>query len=299
MSNASKRADFIAEIYDNINDHIGDCPYFLARGIGAPKVESTMQINADVGKMYNVAATRPPMVSADRSGDEDDPLDVPDEVLNECQPSGMPPHKLYLKDDMPVILLRNVDSPAGACNGARLMIRSLSKNLIDAELMSGKNAGNRVYIPRMDLTPAKNLYAFQLHRRQFPVLPAFGMTINKSQGQSFEKFGIYLPKPVFAHGQLYVALSRVGALKDIRLFIEGEDDQGHCMNTKEGTFTRNIVYREMFDDPEPEFDAHDTIGEAHPESERFGQDPALADESMPVGPDEVPPLVSSDNQSEE
>ncbi len=32
------------------------------------------------------------------------------------------------------------------------------------------------------------------------------MTINKAQGQSLEHVGVYLPAPVFAHGQLYVAL---------------------------------------------------------------------------------------------
>ncbi len=36
------------------------------------------------------------------------------------------------------------------------------------------------------------------------------MTINKSQGQTFKKIGIYLPKQVFLHGQLYIALSWVG-----------------------------------------------------------------------------------------
>jgi len=39
---------------------------------------------------------------------------------------------------------------------------------------------------------------------------AFAITINKSQGQSLEDVGLYLPRPVFAPGQLYVALSRVG-----------------------------------------------------------------------------------------
>ncbi|GBM89513.1 CUB and sushi domain-containing protein 3 [Araneus ventricosus] len=34
------------------------------------------------------------------------------------------------------------------------------------------------------------------------------MTVNKSQGQTFDHVGIYLDEPVFSHGQLYAALSR-------------------------------------------------------------------------------------------
>ena len=44
------------------------------------------------------------------------------------------------------------------------------------------------------------------------------MTINKSQGQTLAgRVGVWLPQPVFAHGQLYVALSRAVSLQATRI----------------------------------------------------------------------------------
>ncbi len=64
------------------------------------------------------------------------------------------------------------------------------------------------------------------------------MSINKVQGQSMDTIGIFLPEPVFAPGQLYVAFSRVRTHKMLYVCL-GEDD-----NSKKG-ITHNIVYHSI------------------------------------------------------
>ena len=64
------------------------------------------------------------------------------------------------------------------------------------------------------------------------------MTINKSQGQSLNKIGVYLPEPVFGHGQLYVALSRSTSPQGLKMVIKQQP--GKDPNT-----TKNIVYKDF------------------------------------------------------
>ncbi len=53
--------------------------------------------------------------------------------------------------------------------------------------------------------------------KQFPIKPAWAITIHKSQGLTFDRLRIDLGKGTFAHGQLYVALSRARTLEGIKL----------------------------------------------------------------------------------
>jgi ATP-dependent DNA helicase PIF1 len=52
---------------------------------------------------------------------------------------------------------------------------------------------------------------------QLPLRVAYAITIHKSQGQTFDKVCIDLDRGAFAHGQLYVAISRCRTLDGIRL----------------------------------------------------------------------------------
>ena len=65
-------------------------------------------------------------------------------------------------------------------------------------------------IPRICLSPSKEEIPFNMRRKQFPIRLGFAMTINKSQGQSYNEVGVYLPTPVLSHGLMsYVAMAWV------------------------------------------------------------------------------------------
>jgi hypothetical protein len=109
-----------------------------------------------------------------------------------------------------------------------------------------QSKGEVVCIPRLGITPSDSSTPFTLRTLHFPVTPAFATTINKSQGQTLKMVGVYLPKPVFCHGQLYVALSRVGSKQAVRVLVEGGwVNQGEIDDVPEGKYTANVVYREL------------------------------------------------------
>jgi hypothetical protein len=62
------------------------------------------------------------------------------------------------------------------------------------------------------------------------------MTINKAQGQTLDYVSVWLgDEHVFTHGQLYVALSRVSSLNNLKIAINNPL-----------RLTRNVVYTEIF-----------------------------------------------------
>jgi ATP-dependent DNA helicase PIF1 len=136
------------------------------------------------------------------------------------------------------MLLRNLNQSLGLCNGTRLIVTNLGQNVIEAVIITGTHTSEKRYIPRINLTTRGTRWPFTLCRRQFPVKVCYAMTINKSKRQSLLNVGVYLKQPVFTHGQLYVAISRVKHKKELKILIENPD--GSC-----GSKTKNIVYREI------------------------------------------------------
>ena len=151
-------------------------------------------------------------------------------------------YKFYLKLHTYNRRQHNLDLKAGLCNGTRMIVRRLFNNVIDTEIISGNGVGKRVLIPRVQLIPSDTGLPFQLCRRQFPLRLSYSMTINKAQGQTFDKVGIFLQKPCFAHGQLYVAFSRCRPFEYVKIQVKATELQGYIAQE---CFTKNVVYQQV------------------------------------------------------
>lgn len=138
----------------------------------------------------------------------------------------------------PFMLLRNLNQKKGLCNGTCLIVLYLGEHVIRGEIVTGSHIGHKVDLPRIILSESVTKHPFTLERRQFPIRLCYAMTINKSQGQSLKCVLLYLPQPVFIHGQLYVGLYRVITQSDLKI-IQGK-------NQKIGK-VKNIVYKEIYD----------------------------------------------------
>ena len=191
------------------------------------------------------------------------------EFLHTMAPTGAPRHELLFKVGTPIMLIRNLRPAEGLCNGTRLLVKRLSKNgrTLAAQIISGspKYIGNIVLLPRIKFVMDKSDLGFGWSRTQFPVRCAFAMTINKSQGaytpsdalrrtrtrnplirardtgQTLQKVGVHLLRPCFAHGQMYVALSRVGNPDHILVLLPHDDTQDPINAL---FITNNVVFDE-------------------------------------------------------
>ena len=136
---------------------------------------------------------------------------------------------LRLKEGAQVMMIKN-DLEGRWVNGSIGKIESLTDTEIYVRFADKKlhridpvTWENKTYT--WDKTT--NTISFEIHGTytQYPLRLAWAITIHKSQGLTFDRVVINMGKGAFAHGQLYVALSRCRTLEGIVLtsMIDGKD----------------------------------------------------------------------------
>jgi len=240
-TDGDKIAAIVFEVYPDFLMNYNNPEYLASRAIVCPNNITVDEINDFIVSLIPGDSVH--YLSCDtisKSSEHIPDFDVlyPTEFLNSINVNNFPCHKLVLKKGVIVMLLRKLNQNMGLCNGTRLLVIELGQRLLQCIILTGSKVGEEVFISRIALNTADVKWPFTLQRRQFPVRICFAMTINKSQGQTLSRVGLYLKKPVFTHGQLYVAVSRSTSRGGLRIMIE--DSDGSC-----GSETRNVVYREV------------------------------------------------------
>jgi hypothetical protein len=225
---------FCQEVFPDIEVNIKKPGWLEGRTLLAPTNREVDTLNEMVQEWLTEKGIK--LQSADTIENPEDCFRFNTEYLNTLRPNGFPQHILNLKPGMPLMLLRNINPRQGLCNGTRVIFDNCIENkLLQCRVVETDRV---VLIPRITFIPKLNQYPFEWQRRQFPVRPAFAITINKSQGQTLKFAGVWLRGEVFTHGQLYVACSRVCAPENLRFALIRDE-------SKPQLTANNVVFKEV------------------------------------------------------
>ena len=243
MAEKDSLKGLIAKVFPNLEGNLADLEWLTGRSILTPTNKQRHHINDTMVQMAPGQEVR--LRSADVVDNVQDAVSFSVEYCNSLEPTGLPKHEITLKPGVPVMLIRNLNPSAGLCNGTRLIFSHVAPNkrVMYCKLKDEVTGQySLVAIPRICLRPKEKEYPFEWSRLQFPITVAFSTTINKAQGDSLKMIGIWLPAPVFGHGQLYVALSRVGAPERCVVALKPGEV---------GNSTRNVVFQEVLEGVQP------------------------------------------------
>ena len=183
----------------------------------SPRLHSILTMTrADSAAINTTISALCPGVS-DYSFSLDEALDCenkqyPIEFVHSVSLSGVPDHMLVLQKGAPYMVMHNT-SPA-LCNGTRVTYLRRVGKCLEVQICSGALQGEIHYLPRLILSMKSATLPFTLRRVQYPLMLCWAMTVHKAQGQTLDRVGIFFSRPTWAHGILYVAVSRVRRQQD-------------------------------------------------------------------------------------
>lgn len=163
--------------------------------------------------------------AADNFVDCNNPDDFPRDYVESLDMKGAPPFLLQFVVGAKYMCIRNMDIKNGIINGTMLKLLRCGSRIAQFEVLTGKSQGSVELFTKVmfTITPEASGLPFSIQRLQFPVIPAYCLSVHKAQGQSLLRVGIIFESDPFTHGQLYTALSRVGGWECVYAMHQGDD----------------------------------------------------------------------------
>ena len=131
---------------------------------------------------------------------------------------GILPHALRMKVSCLCSIMRNLSIDDGLVKNAKVIVTKLNYFTVEVKILPSvvNNFTSQLFcLPQINFEFQLSHCPWTVQCRQFPLRLAYATTFNSSQDLTLDKTVLDLRIPVFAHGQLYTALSRVRSRHDI------------------------------------------------------------------------------------
>ena len=113
-------------VYPNLKSNHKKEGWMNGRAILAPTNKQVEEINNMITESFPGVPFA--LHSSDELTDNNDFQRYNIEYLNTLSSSELPRHRLFLKEGMPLMLMRNLNPKMGLCNGTRLIFKRLHRN---------------------------------------------------------------------------------------------------------------------------------------------------------------------------
>lgn len=152
-----------------------------------------------------------------------------DDFLAQITSRDAPDHDLHLKVGAVCSIMRNLSSAKGLVKNQRVVIIGVKARYIEVKLLHcGHRPDVTHCIPRINFDFRPPYVSYTVRRKQFPLRLAYSTTFNSCQGLTFDFVVTDGRSDVFAHGQLYTAISRVRSRNDAWVYMP--DDRPDVAN---------------------------------------------------------------------
>ncbi|KAG5587784.1 hypothetical protein H5410_048218 [Solanum commersonii] len=128
--------------YPNLHTSYSNLSFITSRAILKTKNDFVDEINDMLITQFPIIEKT--YLATDETIDPKDQSEYED-LLHTLNPIGLPPYKLTLKKNCPIMLLRNLNPCEGLCNGTHLVCNDFRSHVISTTISNGDFKNTRVY----------------------------------------------------------------------------------------------------------------------------------------------------------